>query len=191
MTGRLGRLGGGTRAGAAPVRADDTTGTRPRGGAGLRSHLRPVIETVLAGALLGGAVALAAGQLLPRDRPVASAETPVARQFMTAVFDRDTRAQEAVLAETQPANRALLLQELTRTVLTATPVSLTYLGGGTLGPWSVDMYALEMTLPDGTRRLVPFSLTSARGQLLVARFGSAQPSPAPSPATSSAPSASP
>ena len=127
--------------------------------------IRPAHETLLAGALVGAAFAVLVAELLPppSDAPT---ETPAARTFMTAVYQKDADAQDALLIDGPPASRALLLQRIATIVLSGTPTSLTYLGGSAAGGVAVDMYALEITLPDGSHMLVPFRLLSSGGRVL-------------------------
>jgi hypothetical protein len=127
--------------------------------------VRPAVETLLAGALVGAAVAVFVTELVPPSSS-ASTESPAARTFMTAVYQKDADAQDALLIDGPPASRALLLQRIATVVLSGTPTSLTYLGGSTAGGVAVDMYALEITLPDGSHRLVPFRLLSSGGRVL-------------------------
>jgi hypothetical protein len=127
--------------------------------------IRPAVETLLAGALVGAAFAVIITELIPPSTS-ASTESPAARTFMAAVYQKDADAQDALLIDGPPASRALLLQRIATVVLSGTPTSLTYLGGSTAGGVAVDMYALEITLPDGSHRLVPFRLLSSGGRVL-------------------------
>jgi hypothetical protein len=90
---------------------------------------------------------------------------------MAAVYQKDADAQDALLIDGPAASRALLLQRIATVVLSGTPTSLTYLGGSTAGGVAVDMYALEITLPDGSHRLVPFRLLSSGGRVLAQVVG--------------------
>ena len=50
---------------------------------------------------------------------------------------------------------------------TMTPVSLTYIGGRTIGPYQLQAYAVEMRPPKGGDRFFPLVLTLVNGKVVV------------------------
>jgi hypothetical protein len=139
---------------------------------------RAFIETLLAGLLVGAASLVLVHELVPPAQTAASAESTVAHAFMLAVYDRNTEAQSKLLFELEAAERTLALKTIATYTNMGDPASLTHLGGGTAGPLTVDMYAFEVVLPDGTSQLVPFTVLSGQGRVLPLVPAPATPAPA-------------
>jgi hypothetical protein len=127
--------------------------------------LRPVVETLLAGALLGVVVMGIATDSSVTGANSTSAELPLARAYMTALIhnDIDTMAQLGPSADT--LNQAINFQKRADALKNLKVDTLTYLGGTALGGEGVHVYVVETEDPTGLR-LIPFSLTVYQGRVV-------------------------
>jgi hypothetical protein len=126
---------------------------------------RPVVETLLAGALLGVVVTGMAGQLVVNGRSGASAEVPTARAFMVALIrnDLDTLSQIGPSADT--LSLAINFQKRADALKNLKVDTLTYLGGSALGSVGIHVYAVETEDASGMH-LLPFALTVYQGRVV-------------------------
>lgn len=129
---------------------------------------RPIVETLLAGALLGVVVMAFASQLAGTGSSRSSAELPLARAYMLAVMrnDVDTMAQLGPNADV--LGRAINSQQLTTLLNTVKFDSLTYLGGAGLGSFGVHVYVIQSESASGIR-LSPFALAVVKGKVVQLR----------------------
>lgn len=136
--------------------------------------LRPIVETLLAGALLGIVGMAFATQLAGSGSANGSHELPLARAYMLAVIrnDVDTMAQLGPNADV--LGRAINSQQLTALLNSVKFDSLTYLGGAGLGPVGVHMYVIQSEGANGVR-LSPFALAIVQGKVVQLRGLSPQP----------------
>jgi hypothetical protein len=130
--------------------------------------VRPVVETLLAGILLGVVAMAFATQLSGPGESQTSTEIRVARAYMLAVMrnDVDTMAQLGPNADV--LGRAINSQQLTQLLNSVKFDSLTYLGGAGLGPFGVHVYVIQSEGASGMR-LSPFALTIVQGKVVQLR----------------------
>ena len=135
---------------------------------------RPVVETLLAGALLGVVAMVFATQLTGLGSPQSPSELPLARAYMLAVMrnDVDTMAQLGPNADV--LGRAINSQQLTTLLNTVKFDSLTYLGGAGLGSFGVHVYVIQSEGANGIR-LSPFALAVVKGKVVQLRGLTPQP----------------
>lgn len=130
----------------------------------LRS-LRPVIETLLAGVLLGVVVMGFATQVWGSGDATSNRELPLARAYMLAVIhnDLDTMSQLGPSADT--LGQAINFQKRADALRNLKVDSLTYLGGSALGAAGVHIYVVETEDASG-QHLIPFALTVYQGRVV-------------------------
>ena len=124
--------------------------------------------TLLIGVLSGFIVASVVG-IFVQDSGLfgASGESPVTRAYMLGLLQRDPGSITGIRPNPDIAQRALELQgaEQTRST-TMQPLSLTYLGGASLGRLSVHIYAVGMRGSSGTDQFFPLALTVVAGKVV-------------------------
>lgn len=121
----------------------------------------PVLRALLAGIVLGAVVGALGGPLIGGSPFLAGGrEDPEARAFVLGLLHRDPEAQFLLRPQVDVASRALQLKNSELSQPTWSPESMTYLGGGGVGPLSVDLYVVGIhRLTDGTRAVVPLTVT--------------------------------
>ena len=127
------------------------------------------IGTVLVGALFGFVLASAAG-LFVQDSGIlgANGENPVARTYMVGILQRDPNSLANIRPNQGIARRATELQgaDTTRQSSSIQPLSLTYLGGQSLGSFSVHIYAVGLRSASGVDQFFPLALTVSGGKVI-------------------------
>jgi len=127
------------------------------------------VATVLVGILAGFILSSAVG-LFIQDSGVfgGSGESPVARAYMLGLLQRDPSSMSSVRPQQGIAQRAAELQgaESSRTGSGMQPLSLTYIGGATIGQFSVHIYAVGMRTSSGVDQFFPLALTIAGGKVM-------------------------
>lgn len=123
--------------------------------------------TVIVGALLGYICAALAAPLVG-DNPIfgGTGESPIARRYMLALIDADTKAVHELRLPTSVAARANDYKQALGNPGTGRTETLTYLGGGSQGPVSVHSYIVTFVTAEGERRLIPFALSIAGGKVV-------------------------
>ena len=127
---------------------------------------RPVVETLLAGILVGVVVVAFATSIIGSNSPNATAaEVPLARAYMVALIhnDLDTMAQLGPSADVLA--QAINFQKRADALKNLKVDSLTYLGGSALGGVGLHVYVVETEDSSGAH-LVPFSLTVYQGKVV-------------------------
>src|SRR6058998_579403 len=124
---------------------------------------------VLVGTLIGFFLASAVG-IVVQDSGVlgGNGESPVARAYMLGLLQRDPSSMSSVRPQQGIAQRAAELQgaESNRTSSGMQPLSLTYIGGATIGQFSVHIYAVGMRTSSGVDQFFPLALTIAGGKVM-------------------------
>src|SRR5438552_16506005 len=96
--------------------------------------------------MLAGYVIAAAAGVFIQDSGLfgASGESPVARTYMLGLLQRDPNSIVGIRPNQSIAQRAAELQaaDSSRTTAQIQPLSLTYIGGATVGVYSVHIYAV-------------------------------------------------
>ncbi len=124
--------------------------------------LRPALETLIAGLLLGLVIAVIGAQLLGSSQPPPrNGELPAARAYMLAIIRGDADAMNAVGADMDPATQTLIFQALSGPTIH----SLTYLGGSGVSNGAVHEYVIEADGANGPQ-LVPLALTVISGRIV-------------------------
>ncbi len=72
----------------------------------------------------------------------------------------------ALSPKTDVVNRALQFAQSEAASGQIQPISLTYLGGRTSGPFAVHMYAIEIRGGNGQRQFFPLALTLSAGRVI-------------------------
>ena len=126
---------------------------------------RPVIETLLAGVLVGIVVTGFATQVWGNRDGVSNSEVPLARAYMLALIhnDLDTMSQLGPSADT--LGQAINFQKRADALKNLKVDSLTYLGGTALGAAGVHVYVVATEDGSG-EHLIPFSLTVFQGRVV-------------------------
>lgn len=124
-------------------------------------------STVIVGALIGYICAALAAPLVS-DNPIfgGTGESPVARRYMVALIEADTRTVHELRNPTSVAARANDYKQALGNPGTGRTESLTYVGGGSQGPFSVHSYIVTFVDSEGERRLIPFALSIADGKVV-------------------------
>ncbi len=124
--------------------------------------------TLLVGMLAGYVIAAAAGVFI-QDSGLfgASGESPVARTYMLALLQRDPNSIVGIRPNQSIAQRAAELQaaDSSRTTAQIQPLSLTYIGGATVGIYSVHIYAVGLRNSQGVDQFFPLALTVYGGKV--------------------------
>ncbi len=117
------------------------------------------------GALFGYVLAALGGTFLGGTSLLgATGESPEARQYMLALLQRDPDSLAALRPNRDVASRALEIQ--TSKQGQSRPISLTYLGGKTVGRYSIHIYAVELQAQGGASQFFPLALTLVGGKVV-------------------------
>lgn len=135
---------------------------------GLRRLIAGSAGTLLVGLLAGFVVASAVG-IIFQDSGIlgASGESPIARAYMLGLLQRDPNAIVGIRPNQSIAQRASELQgaDTSRTSTQIQPLSLTYIGGATVGVYSVNIYAVGLRNAQGVDQFFPLALTVYGGKV--------------------------
>jgi hypothetical protein len=125
--------------------------------------------TLLVGMFAGFVIASAVGVFI-QDSGLfgASGESPIARAYMLGLLQRDPNAIVGIRPNQSIAQRAAELQgaDTSRTTTTIQPLSLTYIGGATVGSYSVHIYAVDLRNSAGVDQFFPLALTVSGGKVV-------------------------
>jgi hypothetical protein len=128
--------------------------------------LRPVVETLLAGALIGAVVmAIAVDVQSDSATSSANAELPLARAYMLAFIRNDTDTMAQLNPSGDAVSQAVQFQNLFAASSSIQFKSLTYLGGSAVGPLGVHNYVIEVATPQGDT-MIPFAVTVYQGHVV-------------------------
>ncbi len=128
---------------------------------------REALGTLVVGALLGYLAASLTSAALG-DRATGTTESPKARAFMVGLLEHDPDALIALRPSQDVASRASQFQSAASAHGSVTPLSLTFIGGGSLGRLEVDIYAVEFRANNQTQ-FWPIALILADGKVLERR----------------------
>ena len=98
-----------------------------------------------------------------------SGESREARAYMVALLSRESEGLSQLRPEQDVVSKALAAQSAQSNQTQARPLSLTYLGGGSAGRLSVQIYAVEVRASDGSQQLFPLALTLLGGKVVQTR----------------------
>ncbi len=119
--------------------------------------------------MLAGYVIAAAAGVFIQDSGLfgASGESPVARTYMLGLLQRDPNSIVGIRPNQSIAQRASELQaaDSSRTTAQIQPLSLTYIGGATVGVYSVHIYAVGIRNAQGVDQFFPLALTVYGGKV--------------------------
>ena len=119
--------------------------------------------------MLAGYVIAAAAGVFIQDSGLfgASGESPVAWTYMLGRLQRDTDSIVGIRPNQSIAQRASELQaaDSSRTTGQIQPLSLTYIGGATVGVYSVHIYAVGIRNAQGVDQFFPLALTVYGGKV--------------------------
>ncbi len=125
--------------------------------------------TLLVGTLAGFVIASAIGVFV-QDSGLfgASGESPIARAYMLGLLQRDPNSIVGIRPNQSISQRAAELQgaDTSRTTTTIQPLSLTYLGGASVGGYSVHIYAVGLRSSQGVDEFFPLALTVSGGRVI-------------------------
>jgi hypothetical protein len=135
--------------------------------------LRPLIAgsagTLLVGMFTGFVIASAVGVFI-QDSGLfgASGESPVTRTYMLGLLQLDPNSIVGIRPNQSIAQRAADLQgaDTSRATQQITPLSLTYLGGGSVGAYSVHIYAVDYRNGQGVTQFFPLALPVNGGKVV-------------------------
>ena len=125
--------------------------------------------TLLVGMLTGFILASAAGVIV-QDSGLfgTSGESPIARAYMLGLLQRDPNSIVGIRPNQSIAQRAAELQaaDTSRTTASIQPLSLTYIGGATVGSYSLNIYAVGLRNAQGVDQFFPLALTVSGGTVI-------------------------
>jgi len=127
------------------------------------------VGTILVGALIGFFLASAVGIIIQDSGFLGgNGESPVARAYMLGLLQRDPNSMANVRPQQGIAQRAAELQGAasSRSTSAIQPLSLTYLGGMSMGQISVHIYAVGLRSASGVDQFFPLALTIAGGKVI-------------------------
>jgi hypothetical protein len=129
--------------------------------------VKTAIGTIIVGMMVGYVVAAGASAMVAEQGWFAtSGESPQARAYMVALLQRESDSLAALRPQQDVVSQALAAQSAQSSSQTAKPLSLTYLGGGSAGRLSVQIYAVEVRANDGSVQLFPLALTLLAGKVV-------------------------
>lgn len=124
----------------------------------------------LVGVVVGFAIASAASVFVSDQGWFASSgESAQARSYMVGLLQRDNEQLSQLRPKQDVVSQALAEQAAQQSTQQARPLSLTYLGGGSQGPMSVHIYAVEVRANDGTDHLFSLALTLLGGRVILTK----------------------
>jgi len=129
--------------------------------------LAPFLGLLFVGLLLGWIVTGVAGSVVQDQGLFGSGESPEARDYMIGLLERNPDSIAALRPHGDVVQRAIEFQSAEQSRQTSMkPLSLTYLGGGTMGRISVHIYAVGMRASNGRDQFFPLALTLVGGKVV-------------------------
>ena len=127
----------------------------------------PFAALLFVGALFGWLVTGVVGSFVQDNALLGSGESPEARDYMIGLLERNPDSIAALRPHGDVVQRAIELQSAEQSRQTSMkPLSLTYLGGGTMGRISVHIYAVGMRASNGRDQFFPLALTLVGGKVV-------------------------
>ncbi len=131
------------------------------------SIVKTTIGTIIVGLMVGWFVAASVSSVVAEQGWFAtSGESREARAYMIALLQREADSLAALRPQQDVVSQALAAQSAQSSSQSAKPLSLTYLGGGSAGRLSVQIYAVEVRANDGSVQLFPLALTLVGGKVV-------------------------
>ncbi len=122
---------------------------------------------VLVGMVLGYVLSTTASTIISDQGWFAgTAEPGQAREYMVALLQREADRLSQMRPQQDVISQALAEQAAQQSRSAAKPLSLTYLGGGSRGNISVQIYAVEVRANDGSQQLFSLALTMLGGKVV-------------------------
>jgi hypothetical protein len=132
--------------------------------------VRTAVGTVLVGMLVGYMLASTVSYVITERGWFAnSGEPPEARAYMLAYLQRESESLAALRPQQDVVSKALTEQMSQSNTGEVKALSLTYLGGQSQGPISVQVYAVEARARDGSQGLITYALTLVGGKVVLVR----------------------
>ena len=132
--------------------------------------VKTALGTIIVGILLGYIASSAVGSFVQEQGWFAtSGESPEARAYMVALLTRESASLNQLRPQQDVVSQALAAQSAQQGDTQPKPLSLTYLGGGSAGRLSVQIYTVELRQADGTQQLFPLALTLLGGKVIETR----------------------
>ncbi|HEY3217821.1 MAG TPA: hypothetical protein VGK15_01895 [Candidatus Limnocylindria bacterium] len=132
--------------------------------------VRMAVGMVLVGMVVGYMLTASAMTIISdQGWFAASGESPNARNYMVALLQREAESLNQLRPQQDVVSQALAQQAAQQSKQQAKPLSLTYLGGGSNGSFSVQIYAVEVRANDGTQQLFSLALTLLGGRVVGTR----------------------
>jgi hypothetical protein len=128
-------------------------------------YLRPAVETILAGVLVGAVGTAFTSQMITSSAAGPASELPQARSYMLALIRNDLDAMSQLGPTADTVSQAINFQKRADALKDVKVGSLTYLGGAALGGAGVHVYVVEADDASGAH-LVPFALTIYQGRVI-------------------------
>lgn len=133
------------------------------------SLLRTGIGVALVGGIVGFALSAAISTFVNDQGWFTSGEPSQSRSYMVALLDRESEQLTQLRPQQDVVSQALAERAAQQSRQQAKPLSLTYLGGGSQGQFSVQIYAVEVRANDGTDHLFSLALTLLGGQVILTK----------------------
>lgn len=136
---------------------------------GTRKLVTGSIGTVLVGVFLGFVLSAFAGVIIQDSGLLGTnGESPVARAYMLGLLEQKPETIVGIRPNQSIAQRAAELQgaETSRSSSSIQPLSLTYMGGATVGSYAVHIYAVGLRSSSGTDQFFPLALTISGGKVV-------------------------
>ena len=129
--------------------------------------LAPFVAILLVGLLAGWIVTAVVGLVFQDNGLVGSGESPEARAYMIGLLERNPDSIAQLRPHGDVVQRAIEFQSAEQSKQTTMkPLSLTYLGGATMGRISVHIYAVGMRAANGRDQFFPLALTLVGGKVV-------------------------
>lgn len=119
--------------------------------------------------MLGFALSAAVSTFVNDQGWFTSGEPSSARSYMVALLQRESDELTQLRPQQDVVSQALAQQAAQQSRQQVKPLSLTYLGGGSQGEFSVQIYAVEVRANDGTDHLFSLALTLLGGQVVLTK----------------------
>ena len=136
---------------------------------GISRIITGTVGTLLVGVLTGFVIASAVGVFVQDSGFFgASGESPIARAYMLGLLQRDPSSIVGIRPNQSIVQRAAELQgaSTSRTSSSIQPLSLTYIGGASVGAYSVHIYAVGLRSAQGVDQFFPLALTVQGGKVV-------------------------
>ena len=132
----------------------------------MRRTILNALATVALGALLGYVVTGFGGPMVQQIPLFGAREASEAHRYILGIVQNEPETLAVLSPKADLVSRAMQLQQSKAAQGQWKPLSLTYLGGRTVGGLGIHMYAIEIRGAQGQEQFVPFALTLANGKII-------------------------